>query len=117
VRFVFDSDLNRATMRYINPENTGIQGLTHNMMANKPLDFDGIDLPETIVSDIKIVAVFENGERKTAARVKNNYQRLVKIIFAGKLNGIKEIIIIPEKTTGKQEKYKEYAHIFSIDIL
>jgi hypothetical protein len=87
------------------------------MMANKPLDFDGIELPETLVSEIKIDVVLENGRRMTVGEIKNNYQRLVKYLFDGPVSGVKEIVITVEKTTGKQEAYKNSAHIFSIDIL
>jgi len=116
LHFIFDSDLNRKTVKYANPENPGWIGLTHNMMANKPLDFDGINFPETMVSDFKIDAVFENNGRKNIAKIKDNYQRLVKVMFDEKISGVKEIIITPEKTTGKSEEYKNFAHIFSIDI-
>ena len=118
VRFVFDSDLNRVTMRYINPENkSGQNNLTHNMPSNRPLDFDGIELPETLVADVNIDAVFSNGERKNIASVRDNYQRLVRVLFDIKISGVKEVVITPLKTTGKSDgKYIDYAHIFSIDI-
>jgi len=116
VRLVFDSDLNRATVRYTNPDNPGKIGLTHNMMANKPRDFDGIEFPETMVSDFKIDVVYENGVKKNAAAVKGNYQRLVKTAFEKGIGNITEVIITPEKTTGKSDGYKNKAHIFSIDI-
>ncbi|MCL2771757.1 MAG: FAD-dependent oxidoreductase [Oscillospiraceae bacterium] len=118
IRFVFDSDLDRKTVKYANPENNGWSALTHNMMSNRTVDFDGIELPETLVSDIDIYAVFANGVRKNIASVRGNYQRFVNVMFDEKINGAKEIVIIPVKTTGKSdEEYKNYAHIFSIDIL
>ena len=118
VRFVFDSDLNRKTVKYINPENDGWSALTHNMMSNRTVDFDGIELPETLVSDIDIYAIFSGGGRKNIASVKGNYQRLVNVMFEDKIDGVKKIVIIPVRTTGKSDdKYKNYAHIFSIDIL
>jgi len=90
-------------------------------MCNRPLDFDGIELPQTLVRDIMIDAVFETGgktQRKNVAQIRDNYQQLVKAVFDEPLSAVKEIIIIPEKTTGKtEEKYENYAHIFSVDIL
>jgi hypothetical protein len=119
VRFVFDSDLNRKSLRYINPENTGGQNnLTHNMPSNRMLNFDGISPPETMVSDLDIELILDSGERKSAAKLRDNYQRLVRLIFEEPVAGVKEIVVRPLKTSGKSdEKYINYAHIFSVDIL
>jgi len=117
VRFVFDSDLNRKTIKYTNRENIGQNGLFHNMMSSREVDFDGIEFPETMVSSFSITVVFETGEKKTVAKIEDNCQRFVKFLFDEKLSGVKDVIITPEKTTGKQADFKNFAHIFSIDIL
>ena len=119
VRFVFDSDLNRKSMRYINPENTGgINNLTHNMPSNRMLDFGGISPPETLVSDLDIDLILSGGNRKCAEKIRGNYQRLVKRIFEEPVPDVKEVVLTPKKTTGKSdEKYINQAHIFSVDIL
>ena len=86
-------------------------------MESLQILLDCIEMPETLVSDLKISVVFKDGSTKTAAEIKDNHQRLVRFTFGEVLTDVVEVSIIPEKTTGAQAKYRDCAHIFSVDIL
>ncbi|MCL2740795.1 MAG: FAD-dependent oxidoreductase [Oscillospiraceae bacterium] len=116
MRLVFDSDLDRATVRPINPMNEMRAALTHNMMSNRPLDFDGILFPETMVSDFLVEAVRDSG-REVLAKVEGNRMRLVRLGFGEPAEKVRGLAFTPLKTTGREPWRAENARVFSVDIL
>ena len=93
LRFVFDSNLNRAI---------------HNMPCNYPLEQNDFHVPETMIKEFKIEVQDECGNWIKVADIKNNYQRLVKLNLDVKTKGIR---FIPLSTWGFEK-----AHVFSWDL-
>jgi len=93
LRFVFDSNLNRAI---------------HNMPCNYPLEQNDFHVPESMVKEFKIEALDELGNWVLVAEVKNNYQRLVKLQVDVKTKAVR---FIPVSTWGSEK-----AHVFSLDL-
>lgn len=93
LRFVFDSNLNRAI---------------HNMPCNYPLEQNDFHVPETMIKEFKIEAQDECGNWLKVAEIKNNYQRLVKLNLDLKTKCIR---FIPLSTWGSEK-----AHLFSWDL-
>ena len=94
LRFVFDSNLNRAI---------------HNMPCNYPLEQNDFHVPESMVKEFKIEALDELGNWVLVAEVKNNYQRLVKLQVDVKTKAVR---FIPVSTWGSEK-----AHVFSLDLI
>lgn len=93
IRLIFDSDLNRPIK---------------NMPCNYPLKQEGFGVPKSLVKEFKIDYKDDGEKWLTAAYVKNNYQRMVKIdidIMA------KAVRFVPLKTWGD-----ETVHVFSWDM-
>ena len=97
LRFVFDSDLDRETVKGGIPEVRDCPTL-----CNRPLDMEPYEFQTTMTSDFD---VFFDGE--LFACVRGNRQRLV-ILPAGK--EVREIAFVPLATTGD-----ESARVFSFD--
>jgi len=117
MRFVFDSDLNMNSMRVVNAENVNMySALTHNMMASRPLNFDGIYPAQTMITDL-LIEFLSSEKIVEKYNLTDNYQRLVEIKLDKVLEKIDKIVVTPLKTSGKEEKYIDKANIFSIDIL
>ena len=102
VRLTLDSDLNRKT--------TGSDGYMDrkatvcNVMKNMPL----VHLPKTLVSDLRVDILCDDGSWKCAAKITENRRRVVYL----KLNEItKAVRIIPEKSYGNDE-----IKIFTLDV-
>ncbi len=97
VKLVFDSDLNRETLKY------GIQEICDcPTVCNRPLDMKGYTFPSTMVKEFEVLV---DGE--CVCNVKDNCQRLVKISIGKECRSITLRLI---KTYGD-----ETAHIFSFD--
>ena len=102
IRLTLDSDLNRQTV--------GADGYVHrkatvaNVSRNMPL----VHLPKTLISDIRVEVLSENGEWKYAARISDNRRRVAYI----RLNETSRAVrIIPEKSYGNEE-----VRIFTLDV-
>ena len=101
IRFIFDSDLNRHT--------TGSDGYMdkRSTITNRHLRMKPVHLPETLLKEVKIELLDENGKVTKELYIKNNKRRLVNLTINESCNGIR---IIPEATYGLDK-----AHIFSIN--
>lgn len=102
VRFVFNSDLNRETVgagKYLKEKTT-----ISNIHKGNP----GLNVPKTLVKDLKIEVLCNTGEWREIKGVENNHQRLVKIPVGEKALGMRFTLI---STNGNSE-----ADIYSIDI-
>jgi hypothetical protein len=93
LRFAFDSDLNR-------PE--------HNMTCRYPLHAEPVGVPQTMVRAFRIEAQDAHGAWATAARVENNYQRLVRLDVNVETCALR---FVPEATWGSDE-----VHVFAWDV-
>lgn len=93
IRFVFDSDLNRAEK---------------NMPCHYPLHVQPVSVPGTMLRAFRLEARDDSGEWAIVARVQNNYQRLVRIRVDLHTSAIR---FVPEVTWGS-----ERVHIFAWDI-
>ncbi len=92
-RFVFDSNLNREEK---------------NMMCNYPLiEHKELQVPETLVKKFRI-EVKRGGAWEIAARMDNNYQRLVKVNLDIKMEAVR---FVPEETWGSEK-----VHVFSWEV-
>ena len=85
LRFVFDSDLNRKVF---------------NMPCNFPLKTEPYRVPQTLVRAFRIEVEDELGQWRTALRVENNYQRLVKLAVDLEVRALR---FVPEATWGTEE--------------
>lgn len=102
LRFVFDSDLNRAE------KVNGTERKAHNMPCNYPLNHEPRKVPECMTKAFRIEAKDEKGEMKTVLRIDNNYQRLVRLKVDIETTAIR---FIPEATWGAEK-----VHLFSWDV-
>lgn len=93
LRFVFDSDLNRKVF---------------NMPCNFPLKTEPYRVPQTLVRAFRIEVEDELGQWRTALRVENNYQRLVKLAVDLEVRALR---FVPEATWGTEE-----VRVFAWDI-
>lgn len=97
VHIVFDSDLNRDTVK------GGIQCVRDcPTICNRPLDLKGYTFPSTVTKEFVLTA---DGETVYTARC--NHQRLVKINVG---RTVSELVLKPLATFGAEK-----AHIFSFD--
>ena len=101
VRLTLDSDLNRKT--------TGSDGYMDrkgtvcNVTRNMPL----VHLPKTLLSDIRVEVLTENGEWETAASVTGNKRR---VVYLSVNRTTERLRVIPEKSYGNEE-----IRIFTLD--
>lgn len=96
-RIVFDSDLDRKTVC------GGVKDVRSNpTMCNRPLDMEPFSFPTTMVDGFELIA-----DGGVIARVKGNYQRLVRIPINREITSLTLRIC---STTGAEK-----AHIFSFD--
>ncbi len=93
LRFVFDSDLNRAGK---------------NMPHVYPLDAEPLRVPAVMTRDFRIEAQGADGAWRVIARVEGNYQRLVRLGVDVEAQAVR---FIPEATRGA-----ETAHLFAWDV-
>lgn len=93
LRFVFDSHLNRKI---------------HNMPCNYPLHNSDFHVPDSMIKDFKIEIKDYNGQWKEACKIKNNYQRLVRVKVDLQTTAIR---FVPLSTWGLDK-----VHVFSWDI-
>ena len=102
VRLTLDSDLNRKT--------TGSDGYMDrkgtvcNVTRNMPL----VHLPKTLVSDIRVEALTENGKWELAAKISGNRRR---VAYLSVNKTAKAVRVIPEKSYGNDE-----IKIFTLDV-
>jgi hypothetical protein len=92
LRIVFDSALNR-------PEK--------NEHANRPLDWEPVGVPETLVRAFRVEAVGPDGTWQVIFREGNNYQRLVRVDLDLEARAVR---LVPETTWGSEQ-----AHLFAWD--
>ncbi len=102
-RIVWDSELNRESMPRI-----GDRPFVHNMMCNKPLDFDDFHVPCAMTRAYRIEGVRPDGKTEIIFKADNNYQRLNRIALEGEWAAVR---LIPEATWGAAE-----SHIFSFEV-
>jgi hypothetical protein len=93
LRIVLDSDLNR-------PEK--------NEHANRPLDWEPVGVPKTLVRAFRIEVLDADGTWRVIYREENNYQRLVRVGLDLQARAVR---LVPEATWGAQE-----AHLFAWDV-
>ena len=93
IRFVLDSDLNRAEK---------------NMPCHYPLHMQPVSVPGTMLRAFRLEALNATGQWATVALVQNNYQRLVRIRVDLRTRAIR---FVPEATWGA-----ERVHVFGWDI-
>jgi len=93
LRFVFDSDLNRADT---------------NMLAWYPLDNEPVGTPTTLVCAFRVESLDGDGNWTVVAREDDNHQRLVRIPTHFEAHAVR---FIPEQTWGAEE-----AHVFSFEV-
>jgi hypothetical protein len=93
LRITFDSDLNR-------PEK--------NEHANRPLDWEPVGVPETLVRAFRVEVLDPEGTWRVIAREENNYQRLVRVDLDLQARAVR---LVPEATWGAEE-----AHLFAWDV-
>ena len=98
-RIVFDSDLNRRDT-IENPEN-------RNLRFRQPLNAPPWGLAASLVKDFRI-EVERDGKWETAARVRGNTQRLVRVPLDASARAVR---LICESTWGAEE-----AHLFAFDV-
>ena len=94
-RIVWDSELNRESMPRI-----GDRPFVHNMMCNKPLDFDDFHVPCAMTRAYRIEGVRPDGKTEIIFKADNNYQRLNRIALEGEWAAVR---LIPEATWGAAE--------------
>ena len=93
LRLVFDSDLNR-------PEK--------NEHANRPLAWEPVGVPQTLVRAFRVEALGPDGTWRVAFREHNNYQRLVRVDLDLQARALR---LVPEATWGANE-----VHLFAWDV-
>ena len=93
LRFVFDSDLNRADK---------------NMPCSYPLHAQPVPVPRTMTRAFRVDALEPSGQWVTVVRLDNNYQRLVRLEVDVEASAVR---FIPEGTWGAQR-----AHLFAWDV-
>ncbi len=105
IRLVFDSDLNRADKG--RPQGTSYDSIKQGRFF-RALGDPCYCPPKTLVRDFRIEVSFGSGEWVSAAEVKDNFQRLVRIPVEGK--GVKGLRLVPLSAWGATE-----AHVFAFD--
>lgn len=102
IKIVLDSDLNRKTI------GGGDHLVTRDTVSNTPLGLKPVHLPTTLVKDIKIEFLAENGEWEEELNIKDNRQRVLKYFVDKKCCGIR---ITPVSSYGDEE-----VNIFSVNV-
>lgn len=105
IRFIFDSDLNRKTIGDEIDGKPFLEGKS--TPSNIPLNMPALNIPKTLVKDVKIELLID-GEWVETDGIKNNHQRLV-IVSVGKT--AKAVRFTPTETYGLEK-----ARIYSINI-
>jgi len=97
VHLVFDSDLNRETLK------GGIQEICDcPTVCNRPLNMEPYTFPSTMTKGFKLIA---DGE--TVFETSDNHRRLVKLKID---KTVTSLALVPTETYGS-----ECAHVFSFD--
>ena len=80
------------------------KGTVCNVTRNMPF----VHLPKTLVSDIRVDVLTENGEWETIAKVTDNRRRIVYLDINKTASAVR---VIPEKSYGNNE-----IKIFTLDV-
>lgn len=100
VRIVLDSDLDRKTIgggNYLPQKAT---------IANVPANLQPVHVPETLVKDMRIEVMDENGKYETVVEILENHQRIITPAIGRECRGIR---MIPLSTHGS-----DGVNIFSV---
>lgn len=98
-RFVFDSDLNR----------NGLSGACRrNIICYYPLNQEPKSPPPSLVRAFRVEVREPDGSWRTAARVQDNHQRLVRVATKARTTAVR---FVPEATWGAAR-----AHVFAWDV-